>query len=73
MKSIADKRKKLLFDLGSEEHPLSVVEANEGRQPRRQEQCSCAEPGLQGHPEPQSKQKRDWTLNLECQIFRDLF
>lgn len=50
-----------------------VVKANEGRQLRRQEPCSCVGLGLQGHPEPQSKQKHEQTPNLECQIFRDFF
>lgn len=56
-----------------------VIEANEGRQLRRQEQCSCAGLGLQGHPQPPRKRKRDWTENPQCrpcwasQSFRDLF
>lgn len=55
-----------------------VVEANEGRQLRRQERCSCAGLGLQGHPQPRRKAKRDRTVNLQCQpcpashIVRDL-
>lgn len=56
-----------------------VVEANEDQQLRRQEQCSRAGLGLQGHPQPRCKQKRDWTVNLQwqpcwaSQIFGDLF
>jgi len=50
-----------------------LVEANEGRQLRRQERCSCVGLGLQGRLEPQSKQKHEQTPNPECPIFRDFF
>lgn len=67
MKSTAAEHKRLLFDVGSENTLHLALEANEGRQLRRQEQGSGAGLGLQGHPQPRCKRKRDWTGNLQCQ------